>query len=72
MPSFRSVSDVRTLESGPSILHVLKLPEFSVEGEVIEEREVFAIPVFSRKDGLLLALPAMALPEALVMSDQPI
>ena len=54
MQGFRNVSDVRTLENGPSLLHVLKLPEFSVEGETIEEREVFAIPVFSRKDGLLL------------------
>jgi hypothetical protein len=40
---------------------VLLLPEFEVEGTKYESQEVFAVPIFSRKDGLLFVLPHKAL-----------
>eukprot|EP00435_Cladocopium_sp_Y103_P034036 s1336_g8.t1 len=67
----QKVEDVKTLDAGPSFLYVLKVPEFLVDGQPVAEKEVFAIPVFSRKDGLLLALPLLALPEGVIGSDQP-
>ena len=66
------VSKLRTLGQGPLFLCVLKLPEFQVGGTATEQREVFAIPFFSRKDGVLLALPLNALPESMIVANQPL
>jgi hypothetical protein len=56
-----SLSEVKTLDRGPLFLYVLLLPEFEVEGTKYESQEVFAVPIFSRKDGLLFVLPHKAL-----------
>eukprot|EP00435_Cladocopium_sp_Y103_P034629 s2642_g9.t1 len=65
---YQQVSDIKTLDQGPLFLYVLQLPEFPVDGQLVESKEVFVIPVLSRKDGILLALPREALPESLIAS----
>ena len=50
---------IKTLDSGASWLYVLSWPP----GEALEKKEAFVIPVFSRRNGILLAVPLDFLPQ---------
>eukprot|EP00435_Cladocopium_sp_Y103_P055970 s92_g18.t1 len=60
-----SLEEVRTIEGGPSFPYVLKIPVLELEEIVVPAIETIAIPVIARKEGILLALPLDALPEAI-------
>ena len=62
------LKSVKTLDKGPLLLHILQLPQFQLEDQFVEPLEVFAVPIFTRKNGLLLALPMNSIPEEIMLS----
>lgn len=66
--SVMELKSVKTLDKGPLLLHILQLPQFQLEDQFVEPLEVFAVPIFTRKNGLLLALPMNSIPEEIMLS----
>ena len=60
-----TMQDVGMVEHGQMSLYVLSLPALELAGQIGEAQEVLAIPIFSRLDGLLMAIPGSALPPEL-------
>ena len=69
----RSLAEVKTLDQGPAPLYVLLLPEVSdpSSGVVLPEFQVLAIPILSRQDGLLLAIPSDSFPPEVIYPAEP-
>ena len=68
-----SLAEVKTLDQGPAPLYVLLLPEVPdpSSGVVLPEVQVLAIPILSRQDGLLLAIPSDSLPPEVIYPAEP-
>ena len=73
VPPLRSLEEVKTLDQGPAPLYVLLLPEVSnpSSGVILPEVQVLAIPILSRQDGLLLAIPSDSFPPEVIYPAEP-
>jgi len=73
VPPLRSLAEVKTLDQGPAPLYVLLLPEVSnpSSGVILPEVQVLAIPILSRQDGLLLAIPSDSFPPEVIYPAEP-
>lgn len=67
-----TLRDVKTLDRGPAPPYVINLPAQETEGGIsIPAVEALCIPILSRQNGLLLALPMDTLPTEVLESQEP-
>ena len=65
MTNQMTLQDVRMVEHGQTTLYVLSLPPLEFAGQIGEAQDVLAVPIFSRMEGLLMAVPASVMPPEL-------